>query len=510
MKKTIYFALIVVFTTGSGYITAQDFTDIHIDRIIENVQPMTGIVFWRGDNTNTDVVSLEFSYMLFNQVVADSGVYNWDIVETYLDDIASRSHQAIFRFRYVYVGEETSVPDYIKARPDYNETEGISEGQLTWFPDWTNEELKRFSLEFYTKFAEKYDNDPRIAFIQVGFGLWAEYHIYDGPFELGVTFPSKEFQTEFFHHLDTTFVTTPFSISIDAASDTYSPFSADTVLYNISFGLFDDSFMHEEFGQPGEYNTESWNFFDRDRYLWAPAGGEFSYYSSYDQQHVLDWPDGPYGHPFEYFAADFHISYIIGNDQPQYQTLARIKQAGLACGYKFKLKSLKANDDSTVAVVINQGDAPIYYDAYIAIDGVRSPVSLKLLAPGEEMVCGVSTGGYDPQVTIESDRLVPGQSIGFFGTENNLGFRVEKGLRNEFRLFPTVIRKGGNINIERTSTGNDTVDILVFDMTGRQIISEKLFSSSGIISTANLTDGLYVVKISDDNGLVNSFKIVVK
>ena len=49
----------------------------------------------------------------------------------------------------------------------------------------------------YCFIAEKYKNDPRLAFIQTGFGLWSEYHIYDGPFELGKTFPSKDFQDSF-------------------------------------------------------------------------------------------------------------------------------------------------------------------------------------------------------------------------------------------------------------------------------------------------------------------------
>jgi len=153
---------------------SQEFTDLFPDDVITDVQPMTGMVYWdnSGDH-QTDVISLEFSYMLFDHVVKDSGVYNWDEVESKLNAIASRNHQAIFRFRYVYPGYETSVPDYILQRDDYHETVGKSEGKETHFPDWTNEELKRFTLEFYTRFAQRYDHDPRLAFIQVGFGLWA-------------------------------------------------------------------------------------------------------------------------------------------------------------------------------------------------------------------------------------------------------------------------------------------------------------------------------------------------
>ncbi|HYX06647.1 MAG TPA: DUF4832 domain-containing protein, partial [Bacteroidales bacterium] len=156
IKRTICFLfgfLLLFRLSAQEAVYADEFQKIPIESEINEVQPMTGIVFWQGSNTNTDAISLEFSYMLFNQVVKDSGVYDWTIVEQKLADIASRNHQAIFRFRYTYVGKKTSVPDYIKNRADYQETEGLSEGQTTWFPDWTNPELQRFSLDFYSRFA---------------------------------------------------------------------------------------------------------------------------------------------------------------------------------------------------------------------------------------------------------------------------------------------------------------------------------------------------------------------
>lgn len=372
------------------------------------MQPMTGIVYWTTNHHKvTDAISLEFSYMLFNDIVTDEGVYNWDVVENKLDAIASRGHQAIFRFRYVYVGEETSVPNYIKDLPDYNETEGVSEGETTWFPDWTHQELKDFTLEFYTKFAERYDNDPRIAFIQVGFGLWAEYHIYDGPFELGVTFPSKEFQETFFNHLKTVFVKTPWNISIDAADDTYTPFRAKPELKTIKFGLFDDSFMCA--GHSG-YNAGNWHFFGDGKYKISPAGGEFSYYTNYDQQHVLD-ETGNYETSFETFAENFHITYIIGNDQPNYQTEERIKEASMATGYKFQIMSFEASEEQSNITVKNIGQAPIYYDAYFSVNGTRANKSLISLQPGNIETFVINSGGNNPKLTIECDRLVEGQTI---------------------------------------------------------------------------------------------------
>lgn len=397
------------------------YTAISIDSEITSVQPMTGIVFWTtSPHAASDAISLEFSYMLFNDVVSDSGSYDWEPVETRLDAIAGRGHQAIFRFRYTYPGRETSVPDYIKALSDYRETEGVSEGRKTWFPDWSHPELQRFTLEFYSRFAERYDNDPRLAFIQVGFGLWGEYHIYDGPFQLGKTFPSKDFHETFFRHLESVFLKTPWNISIDAADDTYSPFREKPELIDIPFGLFDDSFMHENHSAyQGEYNASGWRFFGEDRWLTSPAGGEFSYYTDYDQQHVLDL-EGPHGRSFESFAAQYHITYINGNDQPRYQTMERIKQASMACGYKFRVEAFHVKEDSSRVTVRNLGIAPLYHDAYVAVNGVRSEISLKGLAPWTSAVfpvaSGTAAGGPESPLTIESDRLPEGAGIQYIGT----------------------------------------------------------------------------------------------
>ena len=513
-KIIVLILLLMLSGFGMAQRNVQDeFTEIHIDTLVTQVQPMTGIVFWQGQYTEVgaEAISMEFSYMRFNDVVVDSGIYNWDVVDEKLEDIASRRHQAIFRFWYVYPGHETTVPDYIKQMDDYHETEGISEGKTTWFPDWTYAELQRFTLEFYTKFAERYDNDPRLAFLEVGFGLWAEYHIYDGPFIPGVTFPSKEFQESFFYHMDTTFAYTPFMISIDAADDTYSPFEQEPELLDIHFGNFDDSFMHEDFDTPGEYNTESWKFFGSDRYRTSPAGGEFSYYTDYDQRHVLDWPDGPYGKPYEYFAAKYHITFIIGNDQPNYQSTARIKQASLASGYKFKIVSFKSKSDSSVVVVTNSGAAPVYYDAYITVNGMRSPQSLKLLSPGDTLVCSVSAGGENPVLTIESDRLVPGQSIGYLGTENFAGINEKMIQPKPFRIFPTVLPRGQVIHITRkVNSTAKTASVEIFTLNGHLAQTIKTFDNELIINTDTFSHGVYFVRIRDNKVPVQTQKIIIQ
>ena len=186
--------------------------------------------------------------------------------------------------------------------------------------------------------AERYDDDPRIAFLQVGFGLWGEYHIYDGPNELGEQFPDKPFQSEFLRHMDASFDALHWSVSIDAGSDGYSPFASDSSLLQLRFGIFDDSFMHERHDQ---YNESMWDFFGHEqRYLRAAHGGELSYYTDYDQEHALD-VGGIHGRTFEALSSKFHITYMIGNDQPDVQPVERIRSASLALGYKFRVTSFR-------------------------------------------------------------------------------------------------------------------------------------------------------------------------
>lgn len=390
---------------------ADEWHPLPLRSTIDRVQPMTGLVVWHdNEHTESESIQLEFSYMLYNRVVDAQGVYDWTPVDKLLDQIASRGHQAVLRFRFIYPGyAETSVPDSIKRLPDYKEVVAKSEGKDTAFCDWSHQALQGFTIEFYTEFAKRYDNDPRLAFVQVGFGLWAEYHIYDGPMELGKTFPDKTYQAMFLRHLNAVFHNTPWSISIDAAEAVRTPFEKQGDLLELNFGLFDDSFMHSDHDK---YNETCWNFFSRERYKTAPAGGEFSYYNDHDQRHALD-PGGPHGESFERAAERFHITYMLANDQPRHQDIERLKQAGMATGYRFRVTGFETDGKYSRITVENTGVAPIYHDAFPAVAGIRSDISLRGLGPGDVRVCMVVSDGGAGAVTIESDRLVPGQRIQF-------------------------------------------------------------------------------------------------
>ena len=391
-----------ILSLGFFNISCEDeLKSIHIRSSINHVQPMTGIVLWEELNhKNTDAIQLEYSYMRYNDVVKEKGIYDWSVVEKKLNSSASRSHQAIMRFWDTYPGRESAVPDYIKKLHDYHGVVAKSENRDTGFPDWSNTEYQRFMLEFFEKFAERYDRDPRLAFLEVGFGLWSEYHIYDPGEILGTNFPSMEFQAKYFKHLANVFKELPWMISEDAHLESRTPFASQPELLDLKFGIFDDSFYRA--WEPG-YNLDGWKFFGMERFKESPVGGEITF----RQKERSDYVDSNWVKETRHFG----ITFMICEQWLRWISIDRIRANSMVCGYKFKVTDFKANNSTSRVTVENTGVAPIYYDAYITVNGVRSLKSLKYLQPGESAQYMVKSGGQNPILTIECDRLVPGQII---------------------------------------------------------------------------------------------------
>lgn len=416
----------------------QHWKNVKVESTIEGVQPMTGLVLWPAQakslhQTYGNSIQLEFAYCLPSKVVKgcreDGSIeYDWSWFENILDDVASRNHQLVARFRYEYPSSRevdgktrgmTAVPDFIRRQAGYEETYNDVKGDgPTWYADWRNDALMRFTKQFYADFADRYRHDPRLAFLEVGFGHWSEYHIFGTQLNLGRNFPSKSFQREFFLHLDSVMTGLPWLVSIDAGDARYAPFPGDEALGKIHFGLFDDSFMHKghELASGSGFNERMWQSIDGGR-RWKEGvcGGEVSYYTQREQREFLR-KDGLYGHTWEEQSSKYHLSFIIANDAPrgEYGTAERFKEAGMAVGYRFAIKDVRTNGHETRLTIANHGTAPLYRDAWVSIRGTRSQTTLRGLLPGEtkEIVipCTIKDG---KDIEIVSDAILKGQHIGF-------------------------------------------------------------------------------------------------
>ncbi len=450
------YILTILLALAPVILQAQDWTKVEVNRSITHPQPMTGLVLWPDEAEDRNAtygqsITLEFSYCLPCMVVTGcnsdgSIIYDWTWFDNLLADVASRGHQLIARFRYEYpsgndipgaVKGATAVPQYIKDRDDYHETYASNPGGdgPTYYADWSNEELKRFTKVFYTDFAQRYGNDKRLAFLEVGFGHWSEYHIYGSTLQFGTNFPTKDYQKEFFQHLTTVMTKIPWTISIDAADDEYTPFVDDDELMALTFGLFDDSFMHKdhEIGTTDGYNEECWNAIGKGtRWQTGVCGGEISYYKSSDQKNFLN-PAGMYGHTWEEQAAKYHITFMIANDAPRgsYGTAARFKEASMASGYRICVKSCETNGTTTRLTVTNNGIAPLYCDAFFAIGDVRSETSLKGLLPDKELTVEIAAPLTNSNnLKIVSDCILDTQEIEFEAGTSTTGIHAVESTAN--------------------------------------------------------------------------------
>ena len=412
--------------------------DVPLKSRVTSVQPGCGLVLWchqaqRYNKTHGDVLKLEFSYVMPDRLVlgrdGDELVYDWTPLETLLEGAASRGHQLIVRFPLCYPKNTdnreggknkrgaTYVPAYIKALPGYEETFSPNPGGdgPTWYPDWRSEELRWFVLRFYTDFARRYGNDPRIAFLEVGFGHWAEYHIHGTDLALGVNFPDIDWQRDFLRFLDET-MPIPWLISVDAANPERAPVRNDLAVRAMPFGLFDDTFMHatHEISQGSGWNERCWQHCGMDRWKRGVCGGEISYYKKQDQLRFLD-PKGLYGVTWEEAAAKYHMTFVICSDAPNgdFFTHDRVREAGMAAGYRFRILSCRTDGTRTEIEVANVGIAPIYRDAWVAVGGVRAAESLRGLLPGERRVFAVVAAAEPGNVAIVSDAILPSQRIEF-------------------------------------------------------------------------------------------------
>ncbi len=402
---------------------------------LTHVQPMTGMTLWNDlaaelNSSFGKCIALEFSYIQPCKLVkGKSGgklQYDWSYLDNKLQKAAGRGHQMVVRFPLCYPSNKdncsgdkggTYVPDYIRSVPGYQETYAEDPGGdgPTWYPDWSCSELQWFVKQFYSDVAARYNKDPRLAFVEVGFGHWGEYHTYGTTVQHGVNFPTKEYQHELFSQLSAE-MEIPWLISIDAGEDTYTDVFKNSGTKGLVFGLFDDSFMHKEhdIAQGDGWNERCWQWCGMERWKTGVCGGEISYYSSADQRNFLN-PKGMYGVTWEQAAAKYHMSFVICNDAPSgsYFTSKRVTEAGLASGYRFKVISCETDGSVSRVKVTNTGVAPIYRDAYITIGGVRAGESLKGLLPGVEKTYEIKAVATTGNVSITSDFILSSQEIEF-------------------------------------------------------------------------------------------------
>lgn len=87
----------------------------------------------------------------------------------------------------------------------------------------------------------------------------------------------------------------------------------------------------------------------------------------------------------------------------------------MSMGYRFEIREFRIKEGEGALVrIANVGVAPIYRDAFVQVEGVRSQENLRKLMPGEEMTMTIPCKASASSIpVIACDHLVNGQQIDY-------------------------------------------------------------------------------------------------
>jgi hypothetical protein len=371
--------------------------------------PLQGFVPYAGSNYGLPH-AMEWFYLPVNSVVVGPGTYDWSRLEAQLNQIASRGHQAAFRFYLDYPGTATGVPQYLldAGLASHTYTDHDNNG-ISVSPDYEDERLTGALDGFIAAFGSRYDGDPRLGFIQTGLlGFWGEWHTYpyDGSARPENWSPSSATQERVLRDYTKAFTKTKLQVRYPAAANS-----------SLNVGYHDDSFALETLPGTG------WHFMDKltqagaaSKWLTQPVGGELRV----EIQHCIF--DTPMSCPLIGAGADndfagsvkaTHASWLLNQFafSPGYsgQALTSATAAAQSLGYRFQATAFAVSRGSTkgqsdLSVMVgNVGVAPFYYDWPVQVAAVdktgkiartwTTSWKLSSLKPGPPVQWKTSIGG---------------------------------------------------------------------------------------------------------------------
>ncbi|MBR1911411.1 MAG: DUF4832 domain-containing protein [Treponema sp.] len=132
------------------------------------VNPLKGFICW--EDKKTDLCSLEFVQIKFNEVLTANKSCDFSVLEQKLKAAKARRRQAVVRIVIEIPDDGLYLPSFLNSVPRYSYAKGTT-------PNYNNATLLEQILYVIEQFGSKYDGDPRIALVQTGMlGHWGEQH----------------------------------------------------------------------------------------------------------------------------------------------------------------------------------------------------------------------------------------------------------------------------------------------------------------------------------------------
>jgi len=323
--------------------------------------PLKGFAPYQG-TYNKFPHSLEWNTLPWKDVQTDEHEFSWDAIDQLLADVSSRGHQTAFRIYADYPDQPYAVPAFLEHVAKHSYTD-FSNGthHESFAPDYNNPALVAAMLETISALGARYDGDPRIGFITVGFlGFWGEWHTFRPSCACDTWMPSAAVETAVLDTFDRAFNRTRLLVR-----------NPDVGWSGQAIGFHDDSFAEQTISPP------DWMFTGRLRKAGAttqwerePIGGELA---PARQPCTFDLPAcNPPGQEFGRSVDATHASWLVNHHafQAGYEPEAftRAVAGARRLGYELFVSAVRCPDATTggrfdVDVRMqNRGVAPFYYD----------------------------------------------------------------------------------------------------------------------------------------------------
>lgn len=385
--------------------------------------PLRGFVPYccGGGNYDTFPHSMENFYITMKDLMNNWDTFDWSPLESQLNSISSRKHQAIFRVHVDFPGESSgadAIPSFLLP--------GLTLLPYTEFgggydPDYQNATFIQAMVDLIEALGNRYDGDNRIAFVQVGFlGHWGEWHTFPNE----ERFPPASIQDQILTAYNQSFVKTRILARYPNKIGSFSP-------EDLNIGFHDDSFAYSTLG------SETWYFYPQlqsvngeDRWKQVPIGGELR-----PELMPCIFSENTCSDPFQNFTECVlttkcswlwnHAAFSPGYSE---EDKKRAQVALEPMGYQFFLSEIQIlnpeSSEMTLDIFVqNRGVAPFYYPLYLQlISGstlVNVTTELHRLLPSDTPTkySIVISNSEQWKIRMWSWILLEGQTISFANAE---------------------------------------------------------------------------------------------
>lgn len=261
--------VLVAATGGQEALAASSTVSFSFNRTADLGNPLIGFAHYYPFGVMSPPVPcrLENFYLPMRSLMQGWNDFTFDQdLESKLAEIASRNRTAIFRIYLVYPGKTNKPTDAV---PDFLINGGLKFNSCSWgcvSPDWEDSNLIKAITQLIEAMGKRYDADPRIANINIGFlGDWGEWHGDASK----VKFASTETQKQVLDAYQRSFKVTQMTARYP---DVFGGLKAG----DTRFGYHDDSFVQDT------TISQEWGFMNRMKKVGATEqwkvgaiGGEF-------------------------------------------------------------------------------------------------------------------------------------------------------------------------------------------------------------------------------------------